>query len=112
MNALLYREIDAGRGDAELEDRIPFSGVCCIGLRAATGTEVGNELRSEGNPREEGAFERGETPSGGSNKDGEADNGGALKGWNDTEGLRAGTASPPRAAPRAPAAIFMADGGF
>ena len=86
MKALLYREIGAGRGDVEFEDTIAFSGAGCIDFRAATGTEVGSELFSEGNPRE-GPVERGEAPSGGSNRDGDADSGGALNGWNDTEGL-------------------------
>lgn len=77
-------------GDAELEDDIACSDVMVIGLRAEAAEEGGGMTRESADVpvgmRED--MLRGETPKGDSATAGEAERGGALKGWNEMEGRR------------------------
>lgn len=109
--ALLYLEIGAGLGDAELEDAIAFSGAVGIGFRAAAGAEVGGTfLGSEDTVLD--APERGDAPSGGSTRDGDADTGGALNGWKDIDERLAWLPSFARAEARPADPILAAERGF
>lgn len=73
-----------------------------MGLRAAAvGAEVGGVLLSEDIGRG-GPIERGEAPSGGSTRDGDAERGGALNGWKDTDERLAWLPSLARAPVRPP----------
>lgn len=79
----------AGFGEAEVDDEIAFSGEMGAGFRADTATG-GCTLRvSDGVPVDpRGGRVRGDVPSAGSTRDGEAESGGALNGWNDIDGRR------------------------
>lgn len=97
LKELLYREIGAGLGDAELEDDIACSDVMVTGLRAEAAEEGGGMTRESADVpvgmRED--ILRGETPNGESATAGEAERGGALKGWNEMEGRREKLVPPP-----------------
>lgn len=88
LKELLYLEIGVGFGEPEAEDgRIGCSSP--VFLPAEAGIVGGGILR--GSPKLEDVMVRlevvrGDTPSGGSTSDGDADNGGALKGCIDIEG--------------------------
>ena len=90
LKELLYRERGAGLGDAELEDDIACSDAIAVGLRAEAAEDGGGMKRASADVpvgmRAEalrGEADRGESPTAG-----EAERGGALKGWNDTDGRR------------------------
>lgn len=106
LKALLYLEIGAGRGDAELEEAIALSGAAVRDLRADAAIDGGGIVRASA--RGPGP-ERGETPKGGSTNDGEADSGGALNGWKEMDGRLPipGLPSPARTAAR-PAGLALA----
>ena len=114
LKALLYLAIGAGLGDAELDDAIAFSEAACPVLRPEAATDGGGMCLGS----ELGALiigrERGEAPRGGSMREGEAESGGALNGWNEIEGrLRGlGLASAARAAARPVGAALTADKGL
>ena len=88
-----------------------FSGAAGMGRREAVGAEVGGGmfLESEGNARDGG---RGDAPSGGSTRDGDADRGGALNGCKDTDERLACPPSPARPAARPAEPILAADRGL
>lgn len=90
----------AGLGDAELEEDTAFSEGPGKGFREDVGIDGGGMfLESEVGGRDDPG--RGDAPSGGSTREGEAESGGALNGWKETEGRRATAApSPARTAAR------------
>lgn len=90
LNELLYLVIGAGFGDAELEDEISCSDTKAVGLRAEAATEGGGITRESADVPAEARADvvRGDTPNGVSIKAGEAERGGALKGWKEMEGRR------------------------
>lgn len=97
LNELLYLVIGAGFGDAELEGEIIWSDTRAAGLRAEAATEGGGMTRDSADVPAEARADvvRGDTPSGVSTNAGEADRGGALKGWNEMEGRRPKFDPPP-----------------
>ena len=88
LKELLYLEIDEGLGEPEAEDG--KTGCSNPIFRPAEAGTVGGGI-VRGSLKLEDVIVRlplvrGEAPSGGSTSDGDADNGGALKGWIDIEG--------------------------
>lgn len=82
MKALLYLAVGVGRGDAELEEVAVVSEAPGNGkdLRAEAAMDGGGMFFGSGNEGRAIVPDRGDIPSGGSTRDGDADNGGALNG--------------------------------
>ena len=80
LKALLYLDIGAGRGDAEVGDGATLSGVDESGLLAEAAMEGGGMLLESDNEARWTPVVRGEAPSGDSTRAGDADKGGALNG--------------------------------
>lgn len=110
LKELLYLDIGAGLGEAELEEAMAFSGEIAIGLRVKGPVVVGGGIFLESELPVGGVRAVAEE-IGGSTNEGEADRGGALNGWKDIEG-RLTTPDPPSPASTAarPAGPILAAG--
>lgn len=88
LKELLYLEMGAGFGELDAEDG--KTGCSNPIFRPAEAGTVGGGIVRGSLKLDDVivrlALVRGDTPSGGSTSDGDADNGGALKGWMDIEG--------------------------